>query len=1183
MSFLLELLRKIPLSKAGPAAGFLAGLLALFVIGYRMRWWQSLRHALGPWFWMGFVLLVVVGTFVAILWFLPRYREKRFLERLHSEDEQTPQADVKEGYRRLEEKMRQTLDKLRKAPALKNKGNPLYALPWYLLLGASQSGKTTLLQGVAKEFLPFARPQSTAEEGPPQDCEWWFFSTAIVLDTPGSYAFPKEVKREGEQWYRFLGLLRHYRELQPINGLVITVAADSLASKPADQIRQEAEELRKRVDEVIRELGVDVPVYLLITRCDLIDGFTEFCSYLSEHTWKKVFGYVYEWPQAANGQQPNSTESLKFETVFTSFLAERLQQIRLSMLNAESPLPAELRQQLFCFPEEFRALQQPLGTFIDTFLYPFPTLHMPHLRGLFFSSAQQQGIPTSFLRRTLHFDGQSRALTQETRTYFLHDLFKEILPRDQYLARPTPKAKGFRLFKHLFVLVSSLVLCLLLFVGLTKASRDDRQAVRTANPARCAAAAEKVGGEPLLEAAEDCRQEVQALTDRNRRRPIWGKLIFSRSVKLEKKLRHDYVKKFSTEVLLPLDVSLTRHLDTNAETIPLVFLLIKRIQWLDQCLSGGGCLDSPPSREPPDYQLAPDNYRLMLAPARQHSPAPERVGQLQRTYEAYLRWSLGVSRVLNQEREAHAERLQRWFSKNRFAPQQILQWANQSYPPVTLAEYWQGHPSGEGNNITLLPGAYTRKAWQQSIAPFLQRALETVPAMGPQVATFRKEYRQQYLDRWQRFLENFPREEAFWKRTPEQRRKLAIMLLSEKSPYSRIIDGAFENLQPVLPAAPKVTTPRAAMTPEPVVSDAKAAMPPWLRLLQQYIGSKDRKAFLGILKQLGKQLTAENMGEQCFRLASAGFQESKAPAESPHPLLQAWGIVGHFREQAGAGVDAKPFWPLLERPVQFVWEMVLYEAGKDLQERWTQKVIKPLKGLSELDQLKFLYGSQRKVRAFVDDVAKPFLTEDGKHVKKVLGMEAPLSPGFFKALEVAEQIEPILSMLSEGSQTVVVEAGGKSLIDSQANLSEEKTEFQLECKSKTYKVLDQSQQLPETSATIFWSPDACGDVSLTIFLRPPAASMTTPEASALPLRKRYIGLAGFLRFIHDFSDGKHEFRATDFGDPSHAGANWKTYGIKAIRVFYRVGVPPTLGKLIALMPNSDQIVTPTVIKGEGTI
>src|SRR5262245_12852193 len=438
-------------------------LVVLLALGNALGWWDRLGRAGAAWLWWLLVLLlvgalitsVVVGV-RALRAFLPRYRERRFLTRLQADD--TPPDAEAESYRQLQEKMQEAVQTLSKSPDLrKQRGLPLYAVPWYLCIGASQSGKTTLLRGVATSFAPFAHPPS-ATIAPTQNCDWWFFNTAIILDTAGHYAFPKN-EVEQSRWYRFLRLLRAHRALQPLNGLIIALPADTLAAKRQEEVRLEAAELRKRIDEAIRELGIDFPVYLLLTRCDTLEGFTEFFESLPEQTLQQAFGYIHELQPQANQQQPSPAPILPVESIAEK-LVERLQQLRLSIFNQEKLPPATLRQRIFCFPEEFQALLQPLSNFVETLVVENPLYHLPFLRGIFFSSAQQQGPRHSFLRRQLRFDAPSSPIASSMKTYFLHDFFAVVLPRDRYLVTPTRRTIRGRRLWHLLGLSSCITFCL---------------------------------------------------------------------------------------------------------------------------------------------------------------------------------------------------------------------------------------------------------------------------------------------------------------------------------------------------------------------------------------------------------------------------------------------------------------------------------------------------------------------------------------------------------------------------------------------------------------------------------------------------------------------------------------------------------------------------------------------------
>lgn len=440
--------------------------VAMLVLGARQGWWQRG----GVWAW-GLLCLLLVGGVVAallvgalVVWpSLARYRPHRFLAR--TADREAPKDAAEARDQQLRDKMRQAIQTLEQSPQLKqHKELPLYAVPWYLLLGASQSGKTALLQSVATSFAPFAHPQASTG-APTQDCDWWFFNTAIVLDTAGRYTYPAAGDHDRAQWNRFLQMLRTARPLQPVNGLIVTVAADRLATASQDELRLEATAVRKRIDEAIRELGVNFPVYLLLTRCDLIEGFTTFFAQVPEATHQQVFGYMHEVPPQGNEARPASP-AWHVADIFDA-LVERLEQLRLAMFDTEHVPTATVRQKIFCFPEEFRALQQPLSAFVTALLVDNPFQHRATFRGLFCSSARQQQTPISLIHHPLGFQPPSTPQPEGMKPYFLHDLFAVILRRDQYLATATGRARRGRWRRQLVRVSSCLGFCLLLVLLLT--------------------------------------------------------------------------------------------------------------------------------------------------------------------------------------------------------------------------------------------------------------------------------------------------------------------------------------------------------------------------------------------------------------------------------------------------------------------------------------------------------------------------------------------------------------------------------------------------------------------------------------------------------------------------------------------------------------------------------------------
>jgi type VI secretion system protein ImpL len=81
---------------------------------------------------------------------------------------------------------------------------------------------------------------------------------------------------ENNEWKEFLKLLRTSRPNCPINGMLLVIPADTLITDKPDEIEKKAGKIAQQFDQIQRSLGVRFPVFVLITKADLINGFREF-------------------------------------------------------------------------------------------------------------------------------------------------------------------------------------------------------------------------------------------------------------------------------------------------------------------------------------------------------------------------------------------------------------------------------------------------------------------------------------------------------------------------------------------------------------------------------------------------------------------------------------------------------------------------------------------------------------------------------------------------------------------------------------------------------------------------------------------------------------------------------------------------------------------------------------------
>jgi type VI secretion system protein ImpL len=414
------------------------GLLALSAV----VWWGGPLLALGnsrplDGFW-GRVIVVAVLWLLGVLrlvWGVVRRRRAHaaLLQGMAA----GPSAAAKEEAV-LGERFEQAISLLRKAPGSKKGlmqgGASLYELPWYVFVGAPGSGKTTALLNAGLNF-PLAEKMGQASVrgvGGTRNCEWWFTDESVLIDTAGRYATQdSEKETDAAAWGTFLGLLRKARPRRPINGVMLTVSVQDLLATSPEQRKEQAARLRGRMQELQTHLGVKAPVYVLVTKCDLLAGFNETFGAMGKEERDQVFGFTF--PFAGAGSQEVLTS---FGSEYAA-LEKRLRERLIERMEAEPD--ALKRAVVFAFPQQFAGLKGLLGGYLETVFGGGGNLdERPLLRGVYFTSGTQEGTPIDRVLGTLaRTFGVERKLTPPAaakgKSYFLNKLLRQVVFAEQQL------------------------------------------------------------------------------------------------------------------------------------------------------------------------------------------------------------------------------------------------------------------------------------------------------------------------------------------------------------------------------------------------------------------------------------------------------------------------------------------------------------------------------------------------------------------------------------------------------------------------------------------------------------------------------------------------------------------------------------------------------------------------------
>ena len=271
----------------------------------------------------------------------------------------------------------------------------LYELPWYVIIGAPGSGKTTALLNSGLEF-PLASSMGDAAVrgvGGTRNCDWWFTNQAVMIDTAGRYT-TQDSDRDTDQkaWTGFLGMIKKSRPRQPVNGVLVTVSVSDLLTRTASQRAEYATAVRARVQELHQQLGIRFPIYLLVTKCDLLAGFMDYLGDASKDLRQDPWGFTF----ALDAQQRTDTSTLPQEF---DLLQARLTDGLIDRLQSERD-PAR-RARIYAFPQQFAGLRGVLKEFVDKVFSPSQFEERPLLRGVYFISGTQEGTPIDRLLGTI--------------------------------------------------------------------------------------------------------------------------------------------------------------------------------------------------------------------------------------------------------------------------------------------------------------------------------------------------------------------------------------------------------------------------------------------------------------------------------------------------------------------------------------------------------------------------------------------------------------------------------------------------------------------------------------------------------------------------------------------------------------------------------------------------------------
>jgi type VI secretion system protein ImpL len=1047
-------------------------------------------------------------------------------------------------------------------------GNPIYALPWTLVMGRTGAGKSSAIGNSGLSAM-FTDVGPDPEHPGTRNCDWHFFQKSVVIDTAGRYAIPQEEGADTGEWREFLLQLAKYRRREPLNGLVIAVAADTLHGDGKHML-EEAGCLRRRVDEVMRILGAKFPVYIMVTKLDLLPGMTQVLEGLSQDEVKRCMGVVL--------QSPDAKELVPISVQVRRAMTDLAARFRSLCLFEGSGTTVPTAHRLLAW-EEFRATLPALSTYVEVLFADNPYQESPLLRGIYFSSALRSDVQVqSHAFPALSDVVRNRpSLQANVGGIFLRDFFSEVLPTDRNLNRPIAEYlrwnSAVRTVAYAALLLATFGLSALIFLSYAHIGELlHRMHFPVVAESGAGPEARLLAFERLFRSTERAEKDIAASPIPSLGMDQGKKALVIFSDRLN--------SAFEQQVLLQTDrgMELKRSRITGATPDGEVFTLASDLVWrydlANAALHRKSFEDMLSIPAMPQGMLDALNIGNMpvLPPAAAYcmaryyhniaSPA------LLEQKLASMRASLGLLPTLK-DNSLH------W----------LVHRAGRlsDFPPLTGGVFWPGRIGQTLDEIRLAP-EYTTEGFNATIEYLKELSLivDKKDIERPS-QDFLRWYARQYVDNWSAFVNKFT-SKLQSTATARNIQDGVPYIASAHNPYFALAMRMEKELRTVIP----YTDPKIVWMDElsiftealRISSSAQKDVPsvtgsnmrgPATDATKGILspGGPIRQRFDKIFSDIGENIDTnlKERNERAKLLAKevdtyldslkqivpytfdTGLAYSAIKAAIPNnanmdalktPLNQS--IEAYLSLPRTLGISLSyntPVKKLAVGPLQFLLLRLVNDSACNIQDQWEGKVLASAGAVPAIQLQQALFGEPGGlVRDFVDKTLDNFIvrTINGYQPDKINDLPIPFTNDFLQFLNAGVmEYKPMPDEYSLELKAVPVDVNDDAIERPQA------VTLSLSCLNDKQNLVN---YMSPASHVFNWKRKSCGDTKIVINFK------------STSLVVNYDGEQGFIRFLHDFQYGSKTFTPADF--PGQA-AILEKLGITDITLRYEfTGAEPLL-------------------------
>ena len=970
-----------------------------------------------PW-WIGVSILGVLGGVYTIFYFLRKYliqrKQKSFIDKMAQTKQNPAIQEIQREWQNYEN-------------ILQNSGKSIYDLPWFMVLGQSRSGKTSLIK-YSNLSLPITPISRNPKVYSTKHCDWWFFEEGIILDMAGRYSVSEDISIDEKEWNEILELLSKTRQKEPLNGIVCVVSADKFEDE--EKLKIEAENIKARIDNVMKILGVQFPIFIMVTKMDLVEGFVPFFENYKLH-FGEVMGYINEDNLSYQEAMDNTKDILKTR-VYNLYQ------------NINKPTFKDSN-----FVSEFDKVLEKLDHFVELIFSENSFLTSPMFKGVYFSSALQTDIVE---KQKTH------------KPMFIKDFFKEILPsqRGFYTILKNYISKRFKSQKILFLSQIALILSIS-SIGFFASYQEYKllHSISLTKPEKAKNLNENVINLKTFETQIDefKFQKSNLFLD-----------IYPFSNKTEKLLKQNYVEFFETKLFpqikgkLSQNIASINKLNDYKLTDYYVGFLVDTILALQDKLNNDEVKFSK------YFPIFTKNFIII-----QTNLSTQIARILADEYLTYLKYNNNYVTLKNQLKffQDQLEDIIANYPALKFLTDKSVSLLE----PITIGEFW-----GIKYDKYSIQGAFTKKGKEniQISIDQLEKVLRDKKKFQKNVDNFNQYYKMEFFKEWYGIYSHFDIKKLIIKN--DALTALSILsMTSQKNPYFEFLHKSateVRNYKSIYDWNKLLIQFDDIKTLANTLNKANSSIVDKLKLEKQKIKTKALSKKTSDIKMAVLYNKYVKNLENFTQIASPKqsyilVKNLYATTDTPSKLSQLHYSFLRFKEiMPKYKYDTFNVFKLIEGPKNFIFYVTFYKTSQIINKLWNQKVLSNLTTYS----INELFEKNGYVRNFLNQYIGIFLvkTPFGYKSKEMFGYKIDFSKQFLEFLNQLEKKYGAKKLVYNLKFTTFPIKINKNVI-----LKPFKTKLVLECPNKSYSL----ENLNYKNSEIFKWDETCKTTTIYIYFK----------------------------------------------------------------------------------------------------